>query len=67
MANSCWPSSRPRDSSTDTSLRWSTVSRGARASRAFPALWRTVTRSLTFTRFDRWVAMCSTGPSSRAA
>lgn len=40
---------------------------GARASKAFPALWRTVTRSLTLMRLDRCVAMCSTGPSSRAA
>ena len=34
-------------------------SRGATESRAPPAAWRTVTRSLTFTRLVKWAAMCS--------
>ncbi len=68
LANSCCPISSPRHSSTATSLRSSAESSGAMDSNAAPAAWRTVTRSLTFTRLVRWVAMWSRLPSpSRAS
>ncbi|MPM39821.1 hypothetical protein SDC9_86457 [bioreactor metagenome] len=54
------PVSRDLESSTAISFRRSGVRRDARLKRDAPATCRTTTFSLTFMRFEKCVAMCST-------